>query len=307
MKLQTAQTLEGIAQLIGAKIIGDPAHKVTGINEIHKVEHGDLVFVDHPKYYDKALESAATTILIDKEVECPDGKGLLVCESPFKAYNFLTRHFKPFRGWDEPSSLIIGLGSRIHPSVTVGHNVTIGENCLIYPGVVIGDDVKIGDGVTIHPNAVIGADAFYYKKDESGYNKMHTCGSVELEDNVEIGALSTIDRGVSGATIIGEGSKLDDHVHVGHDTVIGKHCLFAAQVGIAGCVNIKDHVILWGQVGVASDRIIGERAVVLGQSGVSKDLEGGKTYFGSPAGEAKAKFRELALIRKIPSIIERLS
>ncbi|MGB0423280.1 MAG: UDP-3-O-(3-hydroxymyristoyl)glucosamine N-acyltransferase, partial [Flavobacteriales bacterium] len=98
-----------------------------------------------------------------------------------------------------------------------------------------------------------------------------------------------------------------DHVHVGHDTVIGKHCLFAAQVGIAGCVTIKDNVILWGQVGVPSDLVIGEGAVVLGQSGVSKDLEGGKTYFGSPAGEAKAKFKELAMIRKIPSIIERLS
>lgn len=307
MKLSEAKSLTELAALVGAKAVGDPNHMVTGINEIHKVESGDLVFVDHPKYYEKALNSAATTILIDKEVECPEGKGLLICESPFKAYNFLTKHFKPFIGWEEPSQLRIGLGSRMHPSVTVGHNVTIGENCLIHPGVVIGDDVRIGDFVTIHPNAVIGADAFYYKKDADGYNKMHTCGSVILENRVEIGALSTIDRGVSGATVIGEGSKLDDHVHVGHDTVIGKNCLFAAQVGIAGCVTIKDNVILWGQVGVPSDLVIGDGAVVLGQSGVSKDLEGGKTYFGSPAGEAKVKFRELALIRKIPSIIERLS
>lgn len=307
MKLTTPQTLEAIAKMIGAKAVGDPKHLITGINEIHKVETGDLVFVDHPKYYEKALNSAATTILIDKEVDCPEGKALLVSAQPFHDYNHLTRHFNPFLGWENSSNVVVGQGTRLHPKVTVGQRVRIGEDCLIYPGVVIGDDVTIGDRVTIHPNTVIGGDAFYYKKIDGAYNKMHTCGSVEIHDDAEIGAMCTIDRGVSGATVIGQGSKLDNQVHVGHDTVIGKNCLFAAQVGIAGCVTIEDSVILWGQVGVPSDVVIGEGAVVLGQSGITKSLEGGKTYFGSPAEEARHKFRELALIRKIPSILERLT
>ncbi len=307
MKLTTPHTLEAIAKMIGAKAVGDPKHLVSGINEIHKVEPGDLVFVDHPKYYEKALNSAATTILIDKEVDCPEGKALLVSEQPFHDYNKLTRHFRPFLAWENPSNVTIGQGTRLHPKVTVGQRVRIGENCLIFPGVVIGDDVIIGDGVTIHPNTVIGGDAFYYKKIDGAYNKMHTCGSVEIHDNVEIGAMCTIDRGVSGATVIGKGSKLDNQVHIGHDTVVGEHCLFAAQVGIAGCVKVENNVILWGQVGVPSDVVIGEGAVVLGQSGITKSLEGGKTYFGSPAEEARHKFRELAMIRKIPSILERLS
>ncbi|MEO0404455.1 MAG: UDP-3-O-(3-hydroxymyristoyl)glucosamine N-acyltransferase [Bacteroidota bacterium] len=306
MELPKAHTLAQFAAFINAEMVGDENHQITGINEIHKVVPGDLVFVDHPKYYDKALHSAATTILIDKKVECPEGKALLVSEQPFHDFNKLTKHFKPFRAWDEKPQITVGLGTRIHPTATVGHGVSIGQNCFIHPGVVIEYDTVIGDNVIIHSNAVLGADAFYYKKIDQQYNKMHTCGRVILEDNVEIGALVTVDRGVTGDTIIGAGSKLDNHVHIGHDTVIGKNCLFAAQVGIAGCVIIEDNVVLWGQVGVPSDLTIGEGAVVLGQSGLTKSVEGGKTYFGSPASEAREKFKELALIRKIPGILERL-
>ena len=135
---------------------------------------------------------------------------------------------------------------------------------------------------------------------------MYTAGGVCIGNHVEIGAGCTIDSGLTADTIIGDHCKLDNHVHVGHDTIIGRNCLFAAQVGIAGCVVIEDDVILWGQVGVPSDIHIGKGAVVLGQSGLTKDLEGGKTYFGSPAEEARHKYRELALIRKLPEITARL-
>ena len=200
----------------------------------------------------------------------------------------------------------MGEGTLVHPNASIAGSAVVGRHCQIHAGAVIEDDVVIGDHVIVHSNAVIGADAFYYKKVDGEYNKMHTCGRVILEDHVEIGALTTVDRGVTGDTIIGAGSKLDNHVHVGHDTVIGRNCLFAAQVGIAGCVVVEDNVILWGQVGVPSDLRIGEGAVVLGQSGLTKSIEGGKTYFGSPASEAKAKFKELAMIRKIPKILEKL-
>jgi UDP-3-O-[3-hydroxymyristoyl] glucosamine N-acyltransferase len=308
MKLETPQSLSQIASLIGCKFIGDGNFMVTGINEIHKVIAGDLMFVDHPKYYDKALQSAATTILINKEVECPEGKALLISDDPCRDYNFLTRHFSPWKMTEgyRGKKVRIGQDCSIHSSVVLGENITIGDRCIIHPGVVIYDNANIGHDCIIHANAVIGSDAFYYKARPEGREKMHSCGSVEIGDRVEIGAACTIDKGVSGDTRIGSGTKMDNHVHIGHDTVIGENCLFAAQVGIAGCVVIEDRVILWGQVGVPSDILIGAGAVVLGQSGLTKDLEGGKTYFGSPAEEVRHKYRELALVRKLPEVIEKL-
>jgi len=174
------------------------------------------------------------------------------------------------------------------------------------PGVVIDENSTLGDRVTIHANTVIGSDPFYYKKRPSGYDKMAPGGSVVIEDDVEIGALCTIDRGISADTRVGEGTKIDNHVQVGHDTLIGKHCLIASHVGISGAVVIEDHVTLWGQVGVPSKLRIGKGATVLGQSGLINSLEGGKTYFGSPAGEAKVKMREVALIAKLPDLYKKL-
>jgi UDP-3-O-[3-hydroxymyristoyl] glucosamine N-acyltransferase len=135
---------------------------------------------------------------------------------------------------------------------------------------------------------------------------MYSCGRVLIHDDVEVGAGCTIDKGVSGDTVIGKGTKLDNHIHIGHDTVIGKNCLFAAQVGIAGVVTIEDDVILWGQVGVSKDLTIGKGAIVLAQSGIIKSLEQGKTYFGSPVQEAREKMKELALIKQLPEIIVKL-
>lgn len=309
MKLNPPQRLADIAAIIKCEFDGDPGFIVSGINEIHKVEVGDLVFVDHPKYYEKALNSAATIVLINQKVERPDGKALIFSEDPCRDYNYLTKHFSPWKmaASNRGENVVIGANCHIHPTVVMGSNISIGDNCIIHPGAVLYDNVYVGNNCIIHANAVIGSDAFYYKARPEGREKMHTCGSVEIEDRVEIGAACTIDRGVSGDTRIGAGTKLDNHVHVGHDTVIGKNCLFAAQVGIAGCVVIEDNVILWGQVGVVSDVLLGKGAVVLGQSGISKDLEPGKTYFGSPAEDARSKFKELALIRKLPTVIEKLS
>lgn len=308
MKLPKPHTLSEIARLLACDFLGEPEHEISGINEIHVVEPGDIVFVDHPKYYNKALQSAATTILINKVVDIPEGKGLLISEDPFRDFNKLTLHFSPFVSASSSiaPSAVIGEGSIIQPGVFIGNNVRIGKNCLIHPNVTIYDNTVIGDNVTIHANAVLGADAFYYKKRPEGYDKLLSGGKVVVEDNVDIGASCTIDKGVSGETVIGFGSKLDNNVHVGHDTKIGRHCLFASQVGIAGCVTIKDNVTLWGQVGVTSGITIGEGATVFAQSGISKSLAGGKSYFGSPADDARKKYREMASIRVLPEIIERL-
>lgn len=308
MKFPTAQTLKEIASLLHVSYVGPDEFPVLGMNEIHVVEPGDIVFVDHPKYYDKALKSQATVILINKEVACPDGKALLISDDPFRDFNKLTHHFKPFEMAGAVIALTaqIGANTQIQPNVFIGNHVIIGDHCLIHPNVAIYDHCVIGDHVTIHAGTVIGADAFYYKNRPEGFDKLLSGGRVIIEDHVDIGALCTIDRGVTGDTRIKKGSKLDNQIQIGHDTVIGEKCLIASQTGIAGCVVVEDEVTLWGQVGIVSGATIGKKSVIYAQSGVAKSLEGGKAYFGSPAEEAREKMRELNNIKKIPSIIEQM-
>ena len=308
MKFPKTHTLEEIATLLDCKFVGDKNFAVYGMNEIHVVEPGDIVFVDHPKYYDKALQSKATIVLINKEVECPIGKALLISDDPFRDFNKLSKHFRPFETCvaSIASSAKIGEGTTIQPNSFIGNNVIIGKNCLIHSNVAIYDNTIIGDNVIIHAGTVLGADAFYYKKRPDGFDQLISCGRVVIENNVGIGALCTIDKGVTGDTIIGEGTKIDNQVHVGHDTRIGKKCLIASQTGIAGCVIIEDEVTLWGQVGTTSGITIGTKAVILGQTGVTKSVDGGKTYFGTPIEESREKLKQLANIKKIPEILNKL-
>lgn len=308
MKFSKRQSLKDIAEIIGCQYIGNDDFPVLGMNEIHVVENGDIVFVDHPKYYDKALQSAATIVLINKEVDCPEGKALLISDDPFRDFNKLTKHFRPFQYSNASISETATIGEEtiIQPNCFIGNNVTIGKNCIIHSNVSIYDNTVIGDNVIIHAGSILGADAFYYKKRPEGYDQLISCGRVVIENNVGIGALCTIDKGVTGNTTIGEGTKMDNQVHVGHDTVIGKKCLIAAQTGIAGCVIIEDEVTLWGQVGTTSGITIGTKAVVLGQTGVTKSIEGGKTYFGTPIEESREKLKQLANIKKIPELLKSL-
>ena len=308
MKFPNPNTLKQIANLIDCKFVGDANFLVLGMNEIHVVEPGDIVFVDHPKYYDKALSSAATIILINKEVDRPEGKALLISDDPFRDFNKLTNHFKPFQASNiaiSPSAKI-GKNTVIQPNCFIGNNVVIGDNCIIHSNVSIYDDAIIGNNVTIHAGTVLGANAFYYKNRPDGYDRLKSCGRVVIEDHVDIGSSCTIDRGVTGDTKIGIGSKLDNLIQIGHDTVIGKKCLIASQVGIAGCVVIEDEVTIWGQVGITSGITIGKKAVIHAQSGISKSLEGNKTYWGTPAQEARAEMKEMANIKRIPEILEKL-
>ena len=306
--MQIAPTsIKEIAALIHSKYIGSDTHLVLGFNEIHRVKSGDCVFVDHPKYYDKCINSAANFIIINKETDCPEGKALLVVDSPFDAYCTIVNHFRPFEPAQKPISdtAVIGEGTVIYPNTFVGHHVQIGSNCIIHPNVTIMDHCIIGNNVVIQAGTVIGSNAFYYntKKDRAvWYKKMPDCGRVVIEDDVEIGAGCTIDRGVSHDTRIGRGTKMDNMIHIGHDTVVGNNCLFAAQVGIAGATTIGNGVTLWGQVGVSKTLTIGDNAVIMAQSGVGKDTEGGKSYFGSPIEDAREKMKELVWVKRIPEL-----
>ncbi len=289
MTFKSPQTLKTIAELIGAKYVGHENFQIFGTNEIHRVKKGEIVFVNHPKYYDKALHSEATIILIDKEVACPEGKALLVSDDPFRDFNKINDHFTGIQTFETTgNNLSIGENCKIHASVIIGNDVKIGDNCMIFPNVVIGDRTVIGNNCIIQAGTVLGGDAFYYNKNAEGYRKMLSVGNVILEDNVEIGVNCCIDRGVTDSTIIKKGSKLDNLIQIGHDTVLGERTLVASGAMIAGCCIIEDDVQVWGQVGMASGKRVGKGAVLLGKTGVNRDLEGGKTYFGSLAEE----FRE---------------
>ncbi|MEM6343107.1 MAG: UDP-3-O-(3-hydroxymyristoyl)glucosamine N-acyltransferase [Bacteroidota bacterium] len=323
MKLKNPVKLSHLAKILNCKYVGDADHMTAGINEIHKVEAGDLTFVDIAKYYDKALNSAATTILINKSVDVPAGKGLLISDDPFRDYNRLTEHFQPSLPLDiaaEPqlgkevkvgqnvafgAAVSIGDYSQIGHNCVIGSRVQIGKNCRIHPNVTIYEDTIIGDEVTINAGTVIGGEAFYFKARPYGRDKMLTKGRVVIGNHVDIGTNCSIDRGVSGDTEIGDWTKLDNLIQVGHDTVIGKRCLIASQVGIAGVVIVEDDVIMWGQVGVNKDLTIGKGAQLYGKTGVMSSLEGGKTYLGMVATEARQKLREIAALHKLPDLIRK--
>jgi UDP-3-O-[3-hydroxymyristoyl] glucosamine N-acyltransferase len=311
MRFEKPVPVTTIAQLIGAEVVGNKKGNATGINEIHKVEEGDLVFVDHPKYYDTCINSAATFIIINKKTDCPDGKALLIVDEPFEAYLKIVNFYRPFAPSMKTISdtAIIGEGTVVMPGAYIGNYAAIGKNCIIHPNVTILDHCIIGDNVIIQAGTVIGSDAFYYNKKidrDIHYKKMTSCGRVLIENGVEIGANCSIDRGVSHDTIIGAGTKMDNLIHIGHDTVVGKNCLFAGQVGIAGATTIEDNVTLWGQVGVSKTLTIGKDAIIYAQSGVKDSIAGGKVYFGSPVEDAREKMKEFVWIKRIPQLWDKV-
>jgi UDP-3-O-[3-hydroxymyristoyl] glucosamine N-acyltransferase len=272
---------------------------VIGINEINRVEKGDVCFVDHEKYVDKTLNSEASFVLMPFKQFSAEDKVVLITERPFEIYNQMAKDFH-----DEISSAFsepkIHPTAKVHPAASIGKGVVIGENSIIEAMVTIHDGVKIGDRVKIESGSVIGSEAFYYHKSKKGkYTKWYSCGGVQIENDVDIAALCTINKGVSSITSIGEGTKIDCHVHIGHGVKIGKHCLITAQVGISGKTKIGNHVKIYGQVGITQNLNIGNHVSILAQSGVGDDIPEGQTVFGSPAGPAREKMRELFALKQL--------
>ena len=312
MKFSSPLSMSTLANLINATIIGNEKNIALGINEIHKVQQGDVCFVDHPKYYNKCLQSDATIVIINnRDVEIPAGKTLLFVDEPFESYLKIVETYKPFIASTKSISdaATIDNTSIIMPNVFIGNEVVIGANCVIHPNVTILDYTKIGNNVVVQSGTVIGSDAFYYntkKSREVWYKRMKSCGNVVIEDNVEIGSGCTIDRGVTDETRIGQGTIIDNQVHIGHDVSIGKNCLLAAQVGVAGATVIEDGVTLWGQVGVNKTITIGSGAVVMGQSGVVGNIEGNAVYWGTPAINFGDKKREMVWVKRIPELWKKI-
>ncbi len=301
MRFPDPISIQSVADEINAEIIGKEDQWAHGINEIHKVQPGDITFVDIEKYYRKSLQSAASIIIINKEVECPPGKSLLLVADPFKAYESIIRKYRPL----EPilhqidPSAEIDPTAIVEPNVMIGRHVRIGAHSYIQGHTYIGNYTTIGRHVIIQAGTMIGTDAFYFKERASRYEKWSSAGEVIIEDDVFIGAACTINKGVSGATVIGRGSKLDSQVHIGHGVVLGENCLLAGQVGIGGKTVIGKGVKIYGQAGIANNLKIGDHAQILAKTGVLKDLEGGKSYFGMPAEEARQKFMQIVAVKKL--------
>ncbi len=303
-------SLSDILEDIDADVIGTTDQAVTGINEIHKLRPGNISFVDHPKYYQKMLDSPATFILINQKIEVPPGKVLLVVENPFETYNTLVKKYHPqiFQQKMLHSTAVIHPDAIVQPGVFIGPGVRVGARTILHSGVQLVSDVHIAEDCIIHAGAVLGSDAFYYHSSSGDlvYEKWESCGRVIVEAQVEIGANTTIDKGVSGDTRIGKGTKIDNLVHIAHGVEIGKNCLIAAQVGIAGKTILEDHVKLWGQVGLNKSLRVGEGAEVYAQSGVAGDLKPGLNYFGSPADEARIIMKERVWMKRVEELWQKV-
>jgi UDP-3-O-[3-hydroxymyristoyl] glucosamine N-acyltransferase len=307
MKFQSKLTVNRIVEIMNMEVTtkGNLSNLISGVNEFHSVESGDISFVDHPKYYDKVLNSKAIAIIVDKEVEVPEGKTVFITKDPLRCYLNIVEHFVSFNPQHtaiHPSAKI-GKGTIIQPNVFIGENVTIGENCIIHANVSIYAHTEIGNRVIIHSNSTIGADACYFQKRETGWVKLSSCGSTKIEDDVEIGCNCCIDRGVSGVTFIGNGTKFDNQIQIGHDAHIGAHCFLGAQCGVSGCTFIDDYCTLWARSGVNKGIYVAKNTTLLALSALDKSVtEEGAVLYGLPAEDARKKWKEVAYIKNLPEL-----
>jgi UDP-3-O-[3-hydroxymyristoyl] glucosamine N-acyltransferase len=331
-------TVGEIAKLTGAELRrnANPARTIAGIATLDQAGPLDLVFLDHAKFSEQARASAAGACLTSQRLaECvPPSVALLVAEKPFQAFVDVARALFPnalrpssLFGGDgaaagvapgailhpsarvengvtiDPGAVIgagaeIGSGTVVGANAVIGANVRIGRNCAIGPNVSVAHAL-VGDRVIMHAGCRIGQDGFGFVMGPGGHRKIPQIGRVIIQDDVEIGAGTSIDRGGLRDTIIGEGTKIDNQVQVGHNVIIGRHCVLVAQVGIAGSVVLEDYVVLGGQVGIADNLTIGEGAKVGAQSGIMSNIPTGQSWFGYPATRSRDYWRELAALRAI--------
>ena len=310
MRLPRPLLASAFAKTHHAELHG-PDQLIHGANEIHRVETGDLTFVDHAKYYKSTLASPASVILIDRLPEggAPEGKTLLVRDRPFEAFDALVKEVRPpYSLRENPAqSASVHPSAIIEPGAVIGEKVVIGAHTRVEAGAVVYGPCRIGERCRIGANSVVGDLAFYFRgidKEATELRKRSrrrwtTGGEVVIEDDVEIGPCCNVARCVTAVTRIGRGTKVDAHCMIAHGVEIGEDCLLAAQVGIAGNARLGDRCLVYGQVGIAQNCEIGDDVVLMAKAGVSKDLAGGRMYGGAPAQEARAHQRELVAVRRL--------
>ena len=323
--------LGDIAEKIGGKVIGDASIEITDVRSIEAAEKGHLTFLTGKKFLNKLKQSRASAVLVTSEQEVDMSQ--VITPGPMLAFARLLDQFHP-QSRPKPGihpSVILGenvvLGKRVTLSalVCVGDNVQIDDDTVVYPGAVIGSDCSLGKNTVIHSNVtlynnsvlgnhvilhagvVVGADGFGYTIDEQGRHvKVNQIGNVVIEDNVEVGANSCIDRAAMGTTLVKEGTKIDNLVQVAHNCTIGEHSILVAQAGIAGSCELGHHVILAGQVGVSDHVKVGDQVTVVGKSAVLRDLEGHSAYGGIPAVPLNIWKRSITVLPKLPDLVRKI-
>lgn len=328
-------TLRDIAEQVGGEIYGNADTCITGVAGLHNIREGDIIFIESEKWLNLALQSPAAAVIAPTSIQAlrsaSASKPALLTENPRLTFAKVVETFAVNRQVSpgvHPTAVVgedvrlgqnvaigahayIGRGSRIgdnaliYPHAFVGENVTIGEGSIIFPFACIHHEVIIGKRVIVYSGAVIGSDGFGYVQDQEtrSHHKIPQIGTVILEDDVEVGANTTIDRATLDATVIGEGTKIDNLVQIGHNCRIGKHCIIAAQTGICGSTVIEDYVLLLGQSGVQGHVTIGEGALIGGRAGVISDVPPGVKVSGYPAGPHIEKMRVEAASRKLPALL----
>lgn len=329
-------TIQDLATLVGGSVVGDSTILVDNALPLRDAVDGCITLADSVQQAVLANQSKAQAIVVSQAfADCT--KTQLIVDDIHASFIQLIEYFRksPASSADkarasisasaviDPSSSVgqgTSIGPRVvveagctigercilHPGVTVMANCTIGDDCEIYPGCVFYSDTKIGNRVLIHANAILGAYGFGYKQKAGKHIRTAQLGWVEIHDDVEIGAGTTIDRGTYGATKIGQGTKIDNQVQIGHNCHIGKHNLLCAQVGIAGSCTTGDYVVMGGQVGLADHLKISDGAMIGAQAGVMSDVDPGDVIIGSPAGPRKQRFIEFAALAKLPEMIKTL-
>lgn len=329
---QAGITLADLAARVGAVVEGDSSIRIIGVAPIQSAGSGDISFVANPSYAKHIAATKASALVLDEATPC-DRLPVLRHKSPYLTFGRIIDILHPLtpsvapgiheQAVVEPGCAInetagigplctigsgssIGKNSQLVSSVTVGRNVTIGEDCLIHPGVRILDGTRIGNRVIIQAGAVLGSDGFGFAESDTGLKKIQQIGWVEIDDDVEIGANTTIDRGAMAATRIGRGTKIDNLVQIAHNVQIGEHCIIVSQVGISGSTRIGNGVILAGQVGLVGHIEVGDGVMVGAKSGVRKSVPAGKKLFGYPARDIMEAKRIEAAQSRLPELLKRV-
>jgi UDP-3-O-[3-hydroxymyristoyl] glucosamine N-acyltransferase len=327
-------TLEELARLCGAELAGDGALRISGLASLAEAGPSDVSFLANPRYRRDFELTRAGAVLVDRRAPIArTDLALLRCADPNRAWTAVIQAFAPapaaVRAGVHPSASVdasahvdpsawvgphcsieagarVGAQAVLHAHVAVGANARVGAHSVLHPNVVLYEGVEVGARCVVHAGAVLGSDGFGFERDASGWVKVPQCGTVVIEDEVEIGANCTIDRARFGATRIGRGAKLDNLVHVAHNVRVGARTLLIAQVGLAGSCNIGSDAIVAGQVGVVGHVTIGDRASVSAQSGVTGDVPAGAVYSGTPARPRMQSLRSQAQLSRVESLARRV-
>ncbi len=321
--------LSEIARHVGGEVMGDGEVEIVGIRPIHTAVEGDLAFVSNPQYEKDLCSTKASGVIVGPHLSRSRGINLIVCENPYLAFAkavelIVETPARQPHGIDpgaciSPSAQVgespsiwpfacvgdgatIGDGVTLMPGAYVGEGCLIGNDTILHPGVKIYHGSRIGKRVVLHANVVIGSDGFGFAPDGDEYYPIPQVGRTIIEDDVSVGANTTINRGALEDTIIRRGTKIDSHVVISHNVEIGENGLVVSQVGISGTARLGKHVTLAGQVGVVGHVTIGDDVTVGAQSGVNRSLHAGETYLGTPARPIKEARRSLAVLAKLPQL-----